>query len=804
VTLGALAAASGGVHGFTPALTSFVGRHAEVDDVAGLLGEYRLVTVTGAGGVGKTRLAAEVARGVASRFADGVWMAELATVQDPALVPAAVAVALGVRDVTGTSLSESMATVLSRRQLLLVLDNCEHVLAAAAGLCGALLPFADDVQIMATSRERLGVAGEARYRLAPLALSAPDEPGGIACSEAMLLFADRARQADARFTLGAESGPAVARIVRRLDGLPLAIELAAARVEALGVAQLADRLDDRLLSGTDRLVPDRHRSLAATTDWSYQLLGEQEREVFCKLAVFPGPFTLEAAQEVTGPDSGSVVLRLVDCSLLAPPRTGKDGRVRYLMLETLRTYARGRLSQAGQEQETVAALAGYALRVAEQAAAGLESSAGELPAATLLDAEGATMQRGLAWALEHDPASAVRLAVALAPWWSLRGRYADGYELLSAASLLVTQGGPYWCTAQFWLGRLATGTDEAAGLRHFAAARDALVGGAPSPLLIQSLAGCADCLLNLGRAPEAEEQARHALEMARELSHPEGEARALCWLGACAYYAGDLAACLAWWMQAQRISPASIPGSLVRRNAVYLAAALVDAGEFADAKLHCGRALSLAREAGALFDQADGLMLMATIDRLIGSLPEARAHLAEAMELATRIGHDLLLHDCLDASGHLSAQTQRYPEAITVWAADGALRQQGGIPDPPHDAQRREEPLRRARHALGAERVRIAEARGTAMTLPIAAEYAVLLAADETYGAAQELDMPQLSARERELVTLVAQGCTNAQIAEQLYISIRTVGSHLDRIRDKTGCRRRADLTRLALHARLV
>jgi predicted ATPase/DNA-binding CsgD family transcriptional regulator len=804
VTLGAPAAASGDVHGFTPALTSFVGRQAEVDEVAGLLGEYRLVTVTGPGGVGKSRLAAEVARRVASRFADGVWMAELAAVQDPALVPAAVAAALGVRHATGTSVSESMATALSRRQLLLVLDNCEHVLPAAAGLCQALLPFADDVQIMATSRERLGMAGEARYRLAPLALSAPDQPGGVACSEAMALFADRARQADPRFTLGSESGPAVARIVRRLDGLPLAIELAAARVEALGVTQLADRLDDRLLSGTDRLAPDRHRSLAATTEWSYQLLGAQEREVFSQLAVFPGPFTLEAAQEVAGPDSGSAVLRLVDCSLLAPPRTGKDGRARYLMLETLRTYARGRLSQSGQEQETMAALAGYALRVAEQAAIGLESSAAELSAAALLDAEDATMHRGLAWALEHDPTSAVRLAVALAPWWSLRGRYAAGYESLSAASLLVTRGGPHWCAAQFWLGRLATGTDEAAGLRHFTAARDALAAGAPSPLLVQSLAGCADCLLNLGRVSEAQEQARRALEMSREWSHLQGEARALSWLGACAYYAGDLDACLAWWQQAQRINPASIPGSLVRRNTVYLAAALVDAGELADAKLHCDRALSLAREAGALFDQADCLMLMATIDLLIGALPEARAHLVEAMELAIRIGHDLLLHDCLNASGHLCAQTQRYPEAITVWAADGALRRHGGIPDPPHDALRREEPLRRARHALGPERLRIAEARGAAMTLPIAAEYAVLLAADETHYAVQELGMPQLSARERELVTLVARGCTNTQIAEQLYISIRTVGSHLDRIRDKTGCRRRADLTRFALRADLV
>jgi predicted ATPase/DNA-binding CsgD family transcriptional regulator len=798
------AAPPGSVHGLTPALTSFVGRTGEVAEVAGLLRQYRLVTVTGPGGVGKTRLAGEVARQVAGRFADGVWLVELARVQEPALLQVAVATALGLRQAPGTSILNSLIALLARQQLLLVMDNCEHMLAAAAELCGTLLPAADDVRILATSREPIGVAGEARYRLPPLALPNPDDQGEIPASEAVTLFVDRARQADAHFTLSRESGLVVARLVERLDGMPLAIELAAARVEALGVRQLADRLDDRLLTGTDRLAPDRHRSLAATAEWSYQLLGEQEREVFRKLAIFPGPFTLEAAEEVAGIDTGSAVLRLVDCSLLAAPRTGRDGQARYVMLETLRTYAGRQLTEAGEEPRANTALAGYALRVAERAAAGLETSAAELTAAAWLDAEDATVHQGLTWALEQAPATALRLAVALAPWWSLRGRYAAGYELLSAASLLVTRGGPQWCTAQVWLGRLATGTDEAAGLKHYAAARDGLATGAPTLLMVQALAGCADCLLNLGRVSEAAEEARLALELARELGYPEGEACALCWLGASAYYAGDHAACLDWWLQAQRIDPAGIPGSLVRRSTIFLAIALVDAGELADAQLHCGRALSLARQAGALFDQADGLLLMTNIDLLRGSLPEARAHLREAMELTTRIGHDLLLHDCLDISGHLCAQTRRYAEAITVWAADAKLRRDGGIPDPPDDAQRREEPRRKARQALGADRARAAEARGAAMTLPIAAEYAALLAADEAYKAVEAPGTPGLSARERELVTLVAQGRTDAQIAEQLYISIRTVRSHLDRIRDKTGCRRRADLTRLALQASLV
>ena len=243
---------------------------------------------------GKTRLAGEVARRVAGRFADGVWLAELAAVRDPAQVAAVVAAALGVREQPGMPAAEALARVLARQQLLLVLDNCEHVIGAAAALCAGLLPACDDVRVLATSREPLAVAGEARYRLAPLTLPGPDDPADAGGCEAVALFADRARRADARFALDGETGPAVARLVARLDGMPLAIELAAARVEALGVAQLLDRLDDRfaLLAAGDRLAAGRQRSLAATVEWSYQLLDEQERRVFRAVSVFPGPFTL--------------------------------------------------------------------------------------------------------------------------------------------------------------------------------------------------------------------------------------------------------------------------------------------------------------------------------------------------------------------------------------------------------------------------------------------------------------------------------------------------------------------------------
>jgi predicted ATPase len=297
-----------GVHGFPAVLTSFVGREQAVREIANLLGEFRLVTVTGPGGVGKTRLAGEVARRVAGRFADGAWLAELAPVRDSARVATSVAAALGVREQPGMPAADAVMRVLARRQLLVVLDNCEHVIGAAAQLCAGLLGACDDVRVLATSREPLRIAGEAAYRLAPLTVPGP---GGDVPADAVALFADRARAADAGFALTGQNSADVARLVGQLDGMPLAIELAAARVEALGVAHLLGALDGRLalLAGGDRLAAGRHRSLAAAAQWSYRLLGDQEQRVFRLLSVFPAPFTLEAAEAVAGQEAVPAVLR---------------------------------------------------------------------------------------------------------------------------------------------------------------------------------------------------------------------------------------------------------------------------------------------------------------------------------------------------------------------------------------------------------------------------------------------------------------------------------------------------------------
>ena len=808
--------AAGSMHGFPAALTSFVGRAGVVDEIAGHLGQYRLVTVTGPGGAGKTRLAGEVARQVAGRFADGVWLAELAAVRDPAQVAAAVAAALGIRELPSVAAADALAHALARRQLLLVLDNCEHMIGAAAELCGRLLLGADDVRVLATSREPLQIAGEARYRLAPLTLPDPDNPADPDGSEAVALFADRARRADASFALDGETAPMVARLVARLDGMPLAIELAAARVEALGVAQLVDRIDDRftLLEAGDRLAAARQRSLAATVEWSYRLLDERERRVFRAVSVFPGPFTLEGAEAVAGAGARSAVLHLVDCSLLVPPRVGPDGRSRYVMLETLRAYGAGLLAEAGEGDAVAAALAGYALRVAEGAMSGLTADTGEVAAARWLDAEDATMRRVLDWALEHDAAVghdaavAPRLAAALAWWWQIRGRLVGQVPLLRAAVDRAAAGSDAWCAGHTWLGQASLDSADPAGaLRHFTAVRDAIGDREPFPLLARCLSGRSATLLGMGRIAEAADDARRSLALARDGDYPVAEALALAVLSLVACVGGDRVGAVQLARQAERIS-AGLHGPTARVCGHILTTVLIEVGDLAAAERTCAAGLAGARDAGDLWSLGNLLEKMVVLDLLSARYADAALHLREALQTALRTGVRSKVLEDLDCCGYLCAWTGRPAEAVTIWAAVVVLGRDGFSaplhPDLPEGWFQRQEPLREARQALGPAQTQVAEERGEAMSLATAAEYVLMLTAAGPEPPVPAPGLEALSPRERELVTLVARGHTDAQIAGQLYISVRTVSSHLDRIRDKTGCRRRADLTRLALSAGLV
>jgi predicted ATPase/DNA-binding CsgD family transcriptional regulator len=813
VGVDAAVAATGGVHGLPPALTSFVGRDDEARKLDGLLDEYRLVTVTGPGGVGKTRLACEVARRAGGRFADGVWLVELAAVTDQAQVPAAVAAVVGVSPSPDSSPSQALAEVLSRRQLLLVLDNCEHVLAAAAELCALVLAAADDVTVLATSREPLGIGGETRYRLGPLPLPEPGQAGQGPDSAAVRLFAERARQVDPSFDLAGESAGLVGRLVTRLDGMPLAIELAAARLEALGLSQLLDRL--HLLTGGDRRAPARQRSLNATIGWSYELLAQDMRQAFRQLAIFPGPFSLEAAEDVAGAGAGPAVLHLVDCSLVTPPRPGPDGRSRYAMLETIRAYGRERLAEAGEEHDTAAALARYALATAEVAAAGLATCTGELAAGRRLDAEASTVEQAMAWSLEHDHATAPRLAAALQPWWMLRGRPADAGRTLAAAAAFTEPGSPLWCRLQNQLGEAAEADSMERARAHYAAAGQAAADGGPSPVLADALVGQGHSLVNLFRLDEGAELARASLAMSRELGYAAGEANSLFTLGEAAFHAPRTDEALSWYLEADLVDPTQVPGWLNRACGLMLANALRWNDDRAAALRACADVLSRAAAVDDVLTQAMAQMIMADLERQAGRVTAGAAHLGEAIRLFLRTGSVHNLPDCLEICGHLCADRGHWADAVSAWSAATALLRASGRPVSPLDAAAREPSWRKAEQALGPVRLQAADERGKRMPPDAAYEFALVLAAQDAADTAASLaslaspepgptEMPRLSARERELVILVAQGRTDAQIAAELYIAVHTVRSHLDRIRDKTSCRRRADLTRLALRAGLV
>ncbi len=738
---------------------------------------------------------------------------ELAGIDDPALVTAQVSVSLGLR----AGDAGAIARAIAGRELLIVLDNCEHLIGTVAALSAAILQGCDEVRILATSREPVGVPGEARYRLRPMSL--PAENGADAAqSDAVRLFTDRARRADSRFRLSSETLPDVARLVRRLDGLPLAIELAAARVETLGLAQLAAGLDDlfRLLSSSGHAMAERQRSLTAAAEWSYRLLPPDEQRAFRTLACFPGGFTVEAAGAVAGQGVAAAVLHLVDCSMIVPPQQDADGRVRYTMLETMRAFGRDRLAEAGEREEAARALAGFALLVAEEAGPRLLTAA-DVSARPWLDAEAATLQQAMAWALEHDPDVAPRLAAALGGWWNQRGQYRTGYQTLTQILGSTEPGSEDWCAVQLWLGTLANGfLGIAASVDHFRAVVTALTDQQPGPVLVRALGSQGGALANLGRLDEAEPLARKALELARQIDDAYGESNALYWLSGIGHYRGDTAASLRWARELAAVDALRLPRKTVVRNLMGLIIPLIDAGELAEARQLCDSALGLVRSSGLDDMAAETLFHLARIELLADAPQAAGTRLLEALKSGARQAGALVLLDIFDACGLYFAQAGQRAAALTIWAAHAALLKAERVEDPVQDLRRRAEPQRRARTELGPAGARAAEDRGAAMTLPVATEFAVLtLDAGASPGiglfrqasevrSADGSPRTALSGREQELVVLVARGRTDAQIAAELFISVRTVRSHLDRIRDKTGCRRRADLTRLALQAGLA
>ena len=463
--------------------STFVGREHELTELRTLLGRTRLLTLAGTGGAGKTRLALELARSREDAQADGAVLVELDSVAEGAGVPDAVAEALELRALPGAALVDAIATELAPRELLLVLDNCEHVIGASAALADALLRSAPRLTILTTSREPLRVPGEVVFRVPSLAIPDPDAaelPAALLSYEAVRLFVERAGAVAPGFELDESNAAAVARICHRLDGLPLALELAAARADALGADALAERLDDRfrLLRAGSRTAPTRQQTLEAALDWSYELLADVERVLLRRLAVFSGGFTLQSAEEVCSGDGleqeqvADVLARLVEKSLVTTEE--RRGARRYRLLETIRAYADARLAEAGER-------AALSLRQAEWLARLVDRDDSQLSG---LDPERGNLRAALETLLAGDPPAALRLCARVWPFWLRRIELSE---------------------ARRWLGEALERAPE------------------PSPVRVRALLGQAAVEYRSGSGDErlGLDQADGALALARELGEPE-------------------------------------------------------------------------------------------------------------------------------------------------------------------------------------------------------------------------------------------------------------------------------------------
>jgi non-specific serine/threonine protein kinase len=552
-------------------LTSFVGRAREMAEVGRLLETSRLLTLTGTGGTGKTRLAVQVVAGLLARYPQGVWLAELAAVGDAAGVPIAVAGATGIREEAGQPVTATLVAALRARHLLLMLDNCEHLLDACAAVVEALLRGCPQVTVLATSREPLGLAGETIWRVPSLALPDLDplpSPEALAQVEAVHLFVERARAVQPHFALAAQNAALVAQVCRRLDGIPLALELAAARLRGLSIEELSARLDQRfrLLTGGSRTALPRQQTLQAMVDWSYGLLSAPEQVLFTRLAVFAGGFTLEAAEAVCAgepvptADVIDLLLRLVDKSLVAVDGESA-GRTRYRLLETLRQYGRERLVTRGEAEALYTRHFAYFRDVAEQAARMFH----QMQRAVLerLEAEQENLRQALGWALDlGETQEGLRLAGALWPFWWYGGHFGEGHRWLEA--LLALPGAAartaaraqavHWqALLQFgtgWLaGRPWQGADKRRGLYEEALAIEREVGdeiGQARNLVFLGLSmGLVDYVGARSRAEEG-----LALASARDDHHLTDLALAA--LGAVAWVQGDRAAARRWWLDSLR------------------------------------------------------------------------------------------------------------------------------------------------------------------------------------------------------------------------------------------------------------
>ncbi len=800
---------------------SFIGREREIAELCRMLRRTRALTLCGPGGIGKTRLALRVMAATAEEFPDGAWFVELADLRQPDLVASRVAAVVGVSEEAGRPLLDTLADALRPRRLLLALDNCEHLIEACAQVGTRLLASSPGLRLLSTSREPLRVAAETAWEVPPLSVApAGAEPVARDAHryEAIRLFADRAAASRPGFTIGPGNAGHVAAICRALDGMPLAIELAAARVRVLSPEQISARMGDRfeLLTAGDRSAPARQRTLRAAIEWSYELLAVPERTLFRRLSVFTG-WSLEMAEQVCADDGipGREVLgvlaALLDKSLVAlePPVMGQ---ARYRMLDTIREYAAARLDEAGESARFRLALRDYALRLAEQSGAiGMARIPASWPdrveALRRYDVEARNAVQVLTWCLaQGDAETGMRICAAVSPCWIVWGTFAEGREWLDSFLALDTpavpaavRGAATVASAQLALAsdRVAAETLARAGLELCRDTGDQFWTATALNLLTE-------IAQHTGRTDEATSSADQALSIAQAAGDGWNEGYALGTQAAIAASAGKL-------READELASASV--SVMRRidQQWGVARALLGLGDLARLRGHPGEAhsryveaLAILQEVGARPEIARCLVGLGRVAMDLGAIEQARRHLTRSIELSQATGSRIGTARGLEAFATLASHENQPELTVQLVAAATALRETAGLP--PLSGARTEGHLAPARR-LGDAAVARLWARGLALTSEDAVALALgtdlsptapdgdsrMLNAVKAYEVAAA-PPSSLTPREHQIAALVATGCSNKAIAGELSISPPTVARHIANILAKLGFRSRTQI----------
>ena len=677
-------------------LTTFIGREREIAAARALLGRTRLLTLMGMGGLGKTRLSLQIAADELDNYADGVWFVDLAPIRDSSLVPGVTAQTLNVQEEPGRPTTQALASHLRELSVLIVLDNCEHVVGACADLANALLRSAPKLRIIATSREALRVPGEQTYAVMPLAAPNPTLPlQQLESCEAVQLFLDRARLHKPAYTLGADEAPGVAELCARLDGIPLAIELAAARMRTLSVAEINVRLRDRfkLLTGGGRVLLERQQTLRALVDWSYELLREDERALFDRLCVFAGGFDLAACENVCGvpplaaDDVLDLVASLVDKSLLMTESTGTG--TRYRALETIRDYARERLVARG---ELAAVAARHCDHFLAMAKAANRAGGGPLQAewTQRLEVELDNLRAGIALALEGgvDPVLSVKFEVALMSLWLLRGYATEGRKYVRRSlALAPVQASDIAHAHALYVGAaLAHGQSdhaEAARMLEVCLALRRRIGNPTD--IAATLSTLSLVRLSAGDADGARRTEEEALRIFRELGDQIGEAIGLLHLGQVLMHAGDDARARECLEGGLAIAREAGHTEVLCECERMLGEIALSAGDLAGARARFSRSLVQCGSAGDKRDEATSLWYVAKAELAAGERDAACRHLHEALRAFQAFEMTAEALGCIE---DLVAGAPDAVDAVRLCGAVDAHRERLGLVRAPREERR--------------------------------------------------------------------------------------------------------------------